>query len=1011
MAKTPQTKGRTAKRPTIASQAVAGSGLTHTLRDIVAHIAPETSADFFPSIVRYFANACAASCAYLAVSEGETPRLRALAFFGDAALTTHDDQPLAESLDEHVSHNGFCFYPSSARTHFPQDAKLAALRAESCVGVPLLAAGGRCLGVLVAISDKPYAGSDDIEGIAALLSAQAAGALSRQTEGAGASASNAQEVLPESQRMLATLLANLPGIVYRCRNDPNWTMEFLSDGCIAITGYQPSELKANNPPYGEIMAPQDRDRIWSEVQTALAARQPFQLVYRIRTAAGEEKWVWEQGRGIFVDDQLVCLEGFVTDITERKRVEEALIASEDRFKRLTELSSDWFWEQDAELRFTLITHNTDSPLTTPHDAWLGQRRWELPWFRDMAEVDWAPLKALQAARQPFREFPVRRFDENGELRHCILSGEPIIDANGNFCGYRGTGRDVTERVRAQEQTRKLSSAIQQIADSLIITDRRGTMEYVNAAFEQITGYTSAEAVGKNASLVKSGSHEPLFYERFWSAILAGETFRDVFTNRKKSGDVYYEEKTISPLRNDRGDITHFIATGKDITDRMQAQERLHHLAHFDALTDLPNRVLFFDRLNQALLRAHWHQRVVAVLFLDLDRFKYINDTLGHDIGDALLKSLAARLQSRVREGDSVARLGGDEFAILLEDIAHAEDVSMIAAKLLDAFTQPFVVGPHDLYVTASIGISLYPNDGTTPAALLKNADTAMYRAKDVGKNNFQFYSADMSAAAFERLTLETSLHHALERGEFLLHFQPQIELATGRIIGVESLVRWKHPDFGLVGPMQFISVAEETGAIVPIGEWVLGAAMRQVKQWRETGHSNLRVSVNVSGRQFNEPTFVATVARLLKETGLVPEAVELEITESVIMQNAEHSIERLRVLHEMGLRFAIDDFGTGYSSLSYLRRFPIHTLKIDKSFIRDLTEDSGDAEIVRTIIAMARNLKLAVVAEGVETREQLMFLQMQNCFAAQGYFISRPIPAERMTERLKAGHTQPWLAK
>jgi diguanylate cyclase (GGDEF)-like protein/PAS domain S-box-containing protein len=877
---------------------------------------------------------------------------------------------------------------------------------RSCAAFPLRE-HGRVVGVLTLYAAVPSAfGTAE----SALLESFADD-LSRARQGPDplSSLRHARDELAETLRRFSTLLSNLPGMVYRCRNDRDWTMEFVSDGCLALTGYPPSDFIENRlRSYAQIIAPEDRERVWEESQRALAARVPSQLEYRIRTADGAEKWVWEQGREVYDSNgELIAIEGFITDISERRRAEQALRASEERFKSLTELSSDWYWEQDAELRFTLITHNVESAGRPLSALSIGRQRWELPFYREMTEADWAPLKALLEARAPFQNFLLKRRGVNGEQYFNVVSGVPIFDANGGFKGYRGTGHDITKRMRADEEMRKLSSAIQQIADSVIITSRDGVIEYVNAAFEQVTGYERGQALGRNASLIKSGLHEPRFYDHMWQRLLSGETFRDVFINRKRNGEMYYEEKTISPLRDGAGEITHFIATGKDITDRMQTQERLHHLAHYDALTDLPNRALFLERLNQALARAHWNQRVVAVMFLDLDRFKYINDTLGHDVGDAFLKMLAARLQARLRDGDSVARLGGDEFAVLAEDMAHAEDVALLAAKLLDGLSLPFVVQQRELYVTASIGISLYPNDGTSAAALVKNADTAMYRAKDVGKNNYQFYSADMGAAALERLTLETSLRRALERHEFLLCYQPQVELATGRLVGVEALVRWQHPEFGLLGPTQFIGLAEETGAIVAIGEWVLRAAMAQTQAWRVAGDAGLRVSVNVSGRQFTEPGFLETVGRALADTGLPATALELEITESVIMQNAENMVERLRALHAMGVRFAIDDFGTGYSSLSYLRRFPIHTLKIDKSFIGDLTGDSGDAEIAKTIMAMARNLKLAVIAEGLQTPEQLTFLRAQGCYAAQGFLIARPMSVEQLTERL--GRELPWL--
>ena len=691
---------------------------------------------------------------------------------------------------------------------------------------------------------------------------------------------------------------------------------------------------------------------------------------------------------------------------ERHRAERALRDSEARFKSLTELSSDWYWEQDAEFRFTRFDGRYVKRSRDAFGKLLGRRPWECGLEFD--EEHERTHRVILEQRKTFYNAVVYARLDDGNRVCMMISGAPIFDANGGFAGYRGTGRDVTARMRAEAEMQKLSSAMEQTADSVMITNREGIIEYVNAAFERTTGYTRVEAVGRKPSLLKSGEHNDAFYHKLWRTVLAGEIFMDVFSNRQKNGALYHEEKTISPLRDERGNITHFIATGKDITERVQAQERLQHIAHHDALTGLPNRVLLLDRLDQALARAHWQQRVVGVMFLDLDRFKNVNDTLGHDVGDALLKAMAARLQGCVRERDSVARLGGDEFAVLLEDVAHAEDISGIAGKILGAFALPFSIQSHELFITASIGISMYPTDGTSSATLLKNADAAMYRAKDLGKNNYQFYSADMSTAAFERLTLETSLRRALERGEFVLHYQPQVDLQSGQIVGVEALLRWQHPDFGLLAPSQFISIAEETGAIVPIGEWVARSAMLQAMRWRKLGFP-LRVAVNVSSRQFNEPSFLETVAYLLEETSLPPEALELEITESVIMKNAEVTIDRLHALHAMGVRFAIDDFGTGYSSLSYLRRFAIHTLKVDKSFVRDIVEGGDDVEIVKTIIMMARGLRLTVVAEGVETREQLMFLKSHGCHAAQGNLIARPLPIERMTERLQQARVLPWL--
>ncbi len=695
--------------------------------------------------------------------------------------------------------------------------------------------------------------------------------------------------------------------------------------------------------------------------------------------------------------------GRATAELERARTEAALRKSEARLNEAQRIARLGGWELDLaknELKWSdeiyRIFEIDPAEFGVSYEAFLERIH---PDDREL--VDHAYTESV-TNRTPY-EIVHRLRMPDGRVKHVRERCETRYDEAGRPLRSVGTVQDITDHERANAEMRKLSSAVEQTADAVMITDRDGVIEYVNRAFEQTTGYSPAEALGKKPSLVQSGMQGEEFYRRVWDTILRGETFRDVFINRKKGGELYYEEKTITPLKDTAGRITHFISTGKDITERIVAQERLQYLAHHDALTELPNRVLFMDRLSQALTRARWRGRVIGVMFLDLDRFKNLNDTLGHDVGDHFLQAMAARLKGAVREGDTVARFGGDEFAILLEDVAHAEDVSAIAGKMLQTFSMPFVLDEHEYYITASIGISLYPNDGADPTTLLKHADTAMYRAKDLGKNNYQFYAADMSAVAFERLTLETSLRHALERREFVLYYQPQVEIASGRLLGMEVLLRWRHPDFGLIGPLQFIHLAEETGLIVPIGEWVLRTACAQARAWETEGMRVPRLAINISGRQFSEPAFIDTIKRLLNEYGLQTTQVEFEITESVIMKDARLTADRLGLLYAAGIRFAIDDFGTGYSSLSYLKRFPISTLKIDKSFIHDVTTSEDDAEIVRTIIAMAHGLRLKVIAEGVETPEQLALLRAHGCDAVQGYYFSRPLPPEDLASWLRAG--------
>jgi len=440
----------------------------------------------------------------------------------------------------------------------------------------------------------------------------------------------------------------------------------------------------------------------------------------------------------------------------------------------------------------------------------------------------------------------------------------------------------------------------------------------------------------------------------------------------------------------------------EISERKRAEERLNYMAHYDQLTGLPNRILFNDLLKQAMIEAAAHERLVALMFLDLDRFKTINDTLGHETGDALLKAVAERLRDCLRRGDTVARLSGDEFALVFADMAHIDDASRLAQKILDRFTTPFRIGERDLFITSSIGITLYPFDQDDANTLLKNADAAMYRAKEQGRNNYQFYTSEMNVRALERLSFETNLRQALERDEFILHYQPKVDLVTGNVIGMEALLRWQNPELGLVSPAEFIPLAEETGLIVAIGEWVIRTACKQNKAWQAAGLPFLRISVNLSARQFKEKNIVERVAQALKETGLEARYLELELTES-LLQTPETTITPLKELHALGIHLSIDDFGTGYSSLSYLKRFPIDTLKIDRSFVRDITTDADDAAIANAIITMAHSLGMYVVAEGVETGEQLAFLCQRKCDSMQGYYFSKPLPADAFVSLIKEG--------
>ncbi len=604
--------------------------------------------------------------------------------------------------------------------------------------------------------------------------------------------------------------------------------------------------------------------------------------------------------------------------------------------------------------------------------------------------------------------------EGGAIQnfHAVLNhkdGSPVWvsvnahyyrDAKNNILGIEGMTRNISRHREAELQMKKMSSALEQSADLVMITDNKGIVEYVNPAFEETTGYGFSEVVGGSSNVMLSGEQSPDYYKRLWETLLSGEVYHDVMINRKKNGDLYYEDKLITPIFNEKGEIIHFVSTGRDITERMKNEERLRFMAHHDALTKLPNRILFMDRLEHSLALAKRHTRKVAVLFLDLDRFKTINDTLGHDVGDQMLIQLSERLVGSLRESDTVARLGGDEFAVLLNDIETEQDISQLAHKILRGLEQPIEVGERELFITTSIGISMFPSDGSESVSLLKHADVAMYRAKELGKNNYQFYSVDMGSRALQRLTMENSLRRALERGEFRLLYQPQINIETGKITGAEALLRWQHPDLGMVSPHDFIPILEETGLISSVGYWVFSTACQQIQAWHEMGFQSLTMSVNISGCQFYAKDFIENIASFVREHHVSPDRLELEITESTLMKNEQSTTLALTALTEMGFSIALDDFGTGYSSLSYLRRFNIDVLKVDQVFIRDVVENEDDAAITSAIIAMAQSLRLKVVAEGVETQEQLEFLKEHHCSCVQGYLFHRPLPADKMTQLL-----------
>ena len=694
------------------------------------------------------------------------------------------------------------------------------------------------------------------------------------------------------------------------------------------------------------------------------------------------------------------------DVTDRRRADDALQSSERRFRALIESSSDGIALLRADGTIFYAGPSTERLLGYSAEEFVGVNAFELIHPDDrqalMERMSWL---ASELGRSNTTRFRVKHKDGRWRWMDAVGTNQ-VLDPNvgGIVVNYR----DVTEAREAEDALRESEernrNLVNTAQDVIYSVSADGTLTSLNPAFERISGWSPDEWIGKPFAPIVHPEDLPMAFDVF-QRVLKGETAAFELRIRSKAGDYLVAEFTAGPLVEDE-EITGLLGVGRDITERRKAQETIRQLAFHDALTGLPNRALFEDRLRVALAQSARSRQKLAVMFLDIDRFKLVNDTLGHSGGDRLLKAVAEDLGTVVRDGDTVARVGGDEFTILLPSVADESDAMAAAERILEVLQRQRVIDGQEFMVTTSIGVTIAPQDGNDVETLLRNADTAMYRAKDRGRDNYQMYTPSMNAAVIQRLSLETDLRHALERDELIVYYQPMSDVATGEIVGAEALLRWNHPQRGLLNPDDFIPLAEETGLIVPIGEWVLRQACLQMRKWRDAGHERMRVSVNLSARQVQHKSVVNAVRDACSAAGIPPSFLQVEITEGDVMTNVEFIIGVLHGIRRLGVGIAVDDFGTGYSSLSYLKRFPIDSVKIDRSFVRDLATDPSDAAIVTTVIAMARNLNLRVIAEGVETQEQLEFLKHRGCDEFQGFLTSRPVDRAAFEKLLPKADTR-----
>ena len=781
-------------------------------------------------------------------------------------------------------------------------------------------------------------------------------------------------------------------------------------------GYNRTELHQMGEYFWEILLhPEDADFYHRsrQIQRHAGYRQLLQCQLRFRHRDG--KWrrfeIREQALARDKNDQVTRIIGVAKDITEQIEASESLRDSEQRYRMLAESISDVIFSTDSKMSLNYVSPSVHAVLGYDVD-WIFQNGWQSTIanpqqlsgiYQLMDRVGKALDKPEQLAllrsqvqtqlflfdclRADGRKIPI-------ELRLVL-----VWDEHGAFEGVLGVGRDISQQRRAEKDLRMAATVFEHSTSAILITDPAGYIVQANEAFSRVSGYAVEQVLDQLPNMLTVDDQQEAHLRYVLKQLHQHSTWEGEVWLKRRNGEHYPAWVGITAVLDDEGDLASYVCFFSDISERKASEQRIHRLAYYDALTHLPNRTLFQDRLHTALQSAERQKSWVVLMFLDLDRFKPINDSLGHAAGDRMLKEMATRLLGCVDDDDTVARMGGDEFTLLLQPRINRE-VALnraihVAEQILASLVKPFVLEGREFFVTASIGIALSPQDGNELSQLMKNADTAMYHAKERGKNNFQFYQADMNASALERLELESDLRHALEQNEFVLYYQPQFSGDGKRLTGAEALLRWRHPRRGLVPPGDFIPVLEELGLVVDVGDWVISEACRQLKTWHQAKVRVPKVSVNISARQFSDGQLGTRIATILKETGLPPACLELELTESILMREVSEAMQILAGLKNLGLSIAVDDFGTGYSSLNYLKQFPIDVLKIDRTFVDGLPSGEQDAQIARAIIAMAHSLNLAVIAEGVETHEQLDFLREHGCDEVQGYLFGRPMPASR----------------
>ena len=780
--------------------------------------------------------------------------------------------------------------------------------------------------------------------------------------------------------------------------DPKGSIQYVNPMFEQATGYTRAEAIGKNP---RILSSGEKSGLeYRQMWATLSAGKIWHGEFHNRRKDGTLFWEHAAISPIF-DDQgtVIHFIAIKEDVTERKRISEALQESEATLNTILDSMAAFIYIKDADYRYRYANRQVAELYGKPAKEIAGQE--DQAFFDNetatrLREVD---RRVIEAGEQISVEEIIAPKDK-GELRSYLSVKLPLRRENGDIYALCGISTDITERKRIEDDLRIAATAFES-QEGMFITDDKGIILRANQAFSEITGYSVDEAIGKTPGLFSSGRHDPGFYAAMYESIAQTGAWKGEIWNRRKNGEVFPEWLTITAVKNNAGKVTHHVSTLTDITQRKASEDKIKHLAFYDPLTRLPNRRLLIDRMNQAMAASTRSGCEGALLFIDLDNFKTLNDTLGHHMGDLLLQEVARRLTACVREADTVARLGGDEFVVMLEDLNKrpseaAAQTEAVGEKILYALNLPFTLADHEYHNTPSIGVALFTDHQNSVDELMKRADLAMYQAKAAGRNTLRFFDPEMQASVNTRVALERDLRAGIQQHQLHLHYQVQVD-HQGIMTGAEALVRWQHPERGMISPAEFIPLAEETGLILPLGEWVLDTACRQLRDWSASERTkDLSIAVNVSAWQFRQADFVDQVAGVLDRHGANPRRLKLELTESLLLDDVEDIIAKMAALKTKGVSFSLDDFGTGYSSLSYLKRLPLDQLKIDQSFVRDLLTDAEDAAIARTIVALAQSLGLGVIAEGVESEAQRAILSDLGCHAYQGYLFGRPGPVEAL---------------